>query len=85
VNFNGNYKDFIKMKTKITLLTLFLFFAATFFYSSFAQEIEKKPIAVLLEQSHKFDPVIEGLDVTHDFILQNKGNADLIIEKVKSG
>lgn len=43
------------------------------------------PSAFLPEQVYTFEPVMEGAEVSHDFILQNKGNETLLIEKLKSG
>jgi hypothetical protein len=37
------------------------------------------------ETLYKFDPVLEGTEITHDFIVQNKGTAPLKIEKVRTG
>ncbi len=42
------------------------------------------PQAVIQDSNHEFSPVVEGTQVVHDFIVQNKGNAPLIIEKVKT-
>lgn len=46
---------------------------------------QKGPIAHFSETSHKFEPVVEGFKVSHDFILQNKGTVPLHIKKVKTG
>jgi hypothetical protein len=43
------------------------------------------PEAVLPEAQYRFGTAIEGDVVRHDFILLNKGNADLKIEKIKTG
>lgn len=37
------------------------------------------------ESRYKFDPVLEGTEIKHDFIVQNKGAAPLNIEKVRTG
>lgn len=42
------------------------------------------PLAVMQDFVHEFSPVVEGTQIVHDFIVQNKGNAPLIIEKVKT-
>lgn len=44
----------------------------------------KLPLAHLPKQRHEFTPVMEGKEVVHDFILQNKGSAPLEIQKVKT-
>lgn len=46
---------------------------------------DKSPSAFLPEPVYTFEPVVEGAEVVHDFILQNKGNETLFIEKLKSG
>ncbi len=44
----------------------------------------KLPLAHLPALRHEFEPVMEGREVTHDFIVQNKGTATLEIQKVKT-
>ena len=43
------------------------------------------PAAVLPARSYEFKPVLEGDEVRHDFIIQNKGTAPLFISRVKTG
>ena len=43
------------------------------------------PSAYLPVDNYEFDPVVEGAEIDHQFIIQNKGTADLNIEKVKTG
>ena len=43
------------------------------------------PSAYLPVDNYEFDPVVEGVEIDHQFIIQNKGTADLNIEKVKTG
>lgn len=44
----------------------------------------KQPLAVLPSAIYRFDPVVEGQEVAHVFIVQNKGSAPLKIERVKT-
>ena len=44
----------------------------------------EQPLAVLPSAAHKFDPVVEGQEVVHAFIVQYKGSAPLIIQRVKT-
>jgi hypothetical protein len=37
------------------------------------------------EPSHQFEPVVEGIKVTHNFVVQNKGNSVLKIRDVRTG
>ncbi len=43
------------------------------------------PKAVLPERTYEFEPVVEGTLVSHRFILQNRGDATLVIEQIKTG
>ena len=43
------------------------------------------PAAFLPSKNFEFETVVEGISVTHDFIIQNKGKAPLLIHKVKTG
>ncbi|MBT9437775.1 MAG: hypothetical protein GAS50_01135, partial [Desulfobacterales bacterium] len=43
------------------------------------------PSAYLPVDNYEFDPVVEGAEIDHQFIIQNKGTAPLNIEKVKTG
>ncbi len=73
------------MKQK--MMTVFLCFLFLFIIHSVAAENIAKtaPKAVLTEQVFGFKPVMEGTTITHDFILQNKGTAPLVIEKISTG
>ena len=37
------------------------------------------------EDRHEFESVVEGVAVTHDFVIRNQGTADLNIERVRAG
>jgi hypothetical protein len=50
-----------------------------------ADQADPKPQAVLAENQFAFEPVLEGTQVTHVFILKNHGDAPLRILKVHSG
>jgi hypothetical protein len=43
------------------------------------------PSAHFPELNYEFEAVAEGINATHDFIVQNKGNADLKIKNVSTG
>ena len=44
----------------------------------------KLPLAYLPALRYEFKPVMEGREVIHDFVVQNKGSAPLEIKKVKT-
>ncbi|MBW1698791.1 MAG: DUF1573 domain-containing protein [Deltaproteobacteria bacterium] len=74
------------MKTR-TLTILFaigyLFFLAA--GAGTASTENGSPEAFLPETRFEFEPVPEGTEVTHQFKIQNKGNAILRIHKVRTG
>jgi hypothetical protein len=43
------------------------------------------PVAVIPQLSHTFEAVVDGMEVTHDFAIQNTGDAPLAIQRVKTG
>ena len=69
---------------KIIAATFLLLFASTLCVSA-ETTIKQVPKAVLPERTYEFEPVVEGTLVSHRFILQNKGDATLVIEKIKTG
>ena len=72
------------MKLKVTMAALFCL--VLFAIHSDAENITReKPVAFLPEQIFEFEPVIEGNIIIHDFIIQNKGTAPLVIHKVRAG
>jgi len=81
------FKDIFNMKLKL----IFIFFAAicimSFNSGAFgaSKQTSPSPSVVVPESRYTFPTVIDGTEVTHDFIIQNKGDAPLAIEKVKTG
>jgi hypothetical protein len=49
------------------------------------EEKAKGPSAQLVETLFEFEPVAEGVEVTHDYLVRNTGTEPLDIEKVKTG
>ena len=45
----------------------------------------EKPAVVLPELKFEFDPVVDGTQITHDFMIKNTGKGDLAIKQVKTG
>ena len=72
------------MCKRFGLLVLALSFCVTFL-PGMAVGGEGVPVAVVEEQSFEFPPQFEGTDVVHDFIIKNKGDAELKIVEVKAG
>ena len=44
-----------------------------------------KPVAFLAENVFEFPPVVEGVQIVHEFSIENKGDAPLEILDLKSG
>lgn len=49
------------------------------------EESNGVPIAVAPEPSFEFETAVEGSEVLHDFVILNKGDDILKIEKVRTG
>ena len=43
----------------------------------------KAPRIVLPESRYKFAPTMEGTEIKHDFVVENQGNAPLVIYRVQ--
>jgi hypothetical protein len=43
------------------------------------------PSAFIAQPEYTFDPVVDGTQVLHDYVIQNKGAGTLEIQKVKTG
>jgi hypothetical protein len=46
---------------------------------------ENKPRAVLEQNEYEFPAVVEGIHVTHEFLLKNTGPAPLEVLELKAG
>ncbi len=65
-----------------------MFFCVMFIpVGGFAEDksADTAPVAFLPENVYTFEPVVEGTEVIHHFLLQNKGDATLVIDKLESG
>jgi hypothetical protein len=73
----------------ISVTLLLLLFSAALFAaqddSGQTTATDKVASAFLPVTIWEFDPVVDGQAVTHDFVIQNKGNAPLNISRVKTG
>ena len=72
------------MKVKRILpvvVVCYLLFCVTGFCWA-GQETTGSPIAYFPEKNYIFDPVVDGTEIIHDYILQNKGSETLLVEKV---
>ena len=75
------------MKTKM-LAVFFVAFSILLFGTGtvgFTGQSLQTPSVLIPESRYTFSPVLDGTEITHDFIIQNKGDAPLAIEKVRTG
>ena len=74
---------------RITIILILLFIFLTLLpvtsFSSDANNGEEYPSAFLPSDKYTFETVLEGVMVTHDFIIENRGVAPLNILRVKPG
>lgn len=74
---------------KQNIFSVFFLFTALFFLSVCPlhanESTDKMPEAFAVEPEFEFKPVVAGKEVLHDFMIKNKGNGVLKIEKVKPG
>ena len=62
--------------------TLFL---AVFAAIGICAQDDAQPSAFFPATSYEFSPVLDGTNVVHEFVIQNKGNAPLKVENVRTG
>ena len=75
------------MRLKIIFALVLAFcvlFSATGSFGAQDKNLQS-PTAFLPETQYAFPRVLEGTEVLHDFIMQNKGTAPLEIQKVRTG
>jgi hypothetical protein len=75
------------MRPKICAV-FFLLFCTVFSQTTafgVSKQTPQSPSAFVPESSFTFAPVTDGTEVTHGFVIQNKGTAPLNIESVKTG
>ncbi len=51
----------------------------------FGAQDDAGPAAFFPQTLYEFSPVLDGVEVVHEFVVQNKGAATLSIERVKTG
>jgi hypothetical protein len=73
------------MRCKTCLVAAFAIFLVFSNAVCFGAENDAAPSALFPETQYEFSPVLEGSTVVHDFVIQNKGNATLNVDRVKTG
>ncbi|MCD6271910.1 MAG: DUF1573 domain-containing protein [Deltaproteobacteria bacterium] len=65
-----------------------LIFSVLFVFSLSSGEVKeelKTPDSFFPEESFDFGKVVDGIQITHDFKVLNRGNAPLVVKRVKTG
>ena len=73
------------MKIKPLIACFFLIYIITLPVFCYGSENRGLPHASVVDSSYQFEPVLDGAKIIHDFVVLNKGNAVLEIEKVETG
>ena len=68
----------------IAMILLCLVYGTSGPPSSHGQQSMAAPAISLPETQHLFSPAVDGMSLSHDFVIENKGDAPLVIEKVVS-
>ena len=66
-------------KILLSFCSIFILYGAVFAAQTSAQN---KPVAFISNPDYKFPSVLEGTEITHEFVIQNNGDAVLNIENV---
>jgi hypothetical protein len=75
------------MRPKIFAVIFVAFCVVLFGTGTFGltEQSLQTPSAFVPNSQYTFSPVLDGTEITHDFVIQNKGDAPLAIEKVRTG
>ena len=73
------------MKDKRRFLWVCILLLCSYFLAGNPGRCEASPDAHLPETTFNFRSVAEGTKISHDFVVQNKGDSLLIIEKILTG
>ena len=76
----------MKIKKLITCLSvLFLFISVVSIAAGQEKQTGPFPEAVFPASVYEFPPIVEGLNVLHDFKVHNRGSVELRILKIRTG
>ena len=67
------------------LCCLLFVFCLTVMAFGAQDKVKGSPSVAFPESGYEFDAVFEGIDIVHDFVIQNKGTATLDVKKVSGG
>ncbi len=75
----------MKAKTCILLTALAALLIVAGLASAAGTEDQGGASAYVAAPNYEFPPVLEGIDVIHDYVVRNEGTAPLTIDNVKTG
>ncbi len=78
----------VQSRAAVSCLLLFLVFAApclSLETASDNKDVNQTPSVFFPSPNYQFDEVVEGTEVTHAFVIMNKGKKTLNVQKVKAG
>ena len=81
------FKDIFNMKRKLLSIIFAAVCILSFNSGAFgaSKQTPLSPSVFVPDSRYTFPTVIDGTEITHDFIIQNKGDALLVIKSVKTG
>ena len=75
----------MKIRNSVALMMVAWLFTGATAIAADARKTSGVPMAVFESTTYHFPTVVDGVTIVHDFVLKNRGTADLKIEKVKTG
>ena len=75
----------MKLKIHFAITSVFSLLFFVLVAMGDAPNNESQPTAFLPEVKYEFLPVVEGTQVMHEFVIQNKGSSPLSVDKVLTG
>jgi len=73
------------MKYKFAVVCISLILLVGLSVVAYGGTEEGQAKAVISKNVFEFQPVLDGTEVIHDFVIQNTGTATLEIEKIETG
>ena len=73
------------MRHKPVIACLFMIYIMTLPVFTYGSDEQERSSAAVPDSNHEFEPVLDGAQIIHDFVVLNKGSAALEIEKVETG
>lgn len=82
---NGNFNRYVAADADYNLIASEIHLAGNVYLASNTSPTNNAAKITIKEEEFTFQPVYEGDEITHDFIVQNKGDATLDIINVNPG